>query len=186
MLSEAYPTKTFTTATRTVYAIALAEISDDDLGRGVERLLRDRGRKFFPTTGELLEASAPPAEVVDVSDTLRRIDRLGTYLPSAGHIPPRVETVRAALGDPVADAYAEASPSRLFSDDPTTREIAVLAFAKAIAEGRRRLAISGPRRIAGPDEMLGGSLDAATVAYVTSVAESLTAPSTRRRLAPRQ
>jgi hypothetical protein len=100
-------------------------------------------------------AAIAPTPVFDSSALLRRISALGSNT-GVGWRWPLVGTVRDALGDDVADAYASAGTDRLSSDDDTTRSIAERDFAKALTqyaampETPRLLVASAPeaRRIA--------------------------------------
>jgi hypothetical protein len=174
-LHEAYPTRAITGSTRDVFAIALANVTDEQLAHGTRTLLQESGRTWFPAPGEIIAASLPPDPAVDVSDIVRRIDRLGHYVPTRGHIPPRVDTVRNTMGDAIADAYADAVPDRVFSDDEKTRQIALHQFGKALVDARRRYAIAGI--LAKADDVARIAAPAAEiVGRVNDVARALSAP----------
>lgn len=135
-LHEAYPTRAVTAQTAEVWMTLFAAVADDQLLAGCRRLAVEDGRQFFPSPGEIM-AIVAPAPVVNSDDLLARIARLGSYNPHSGWIYPRIEVVRSALGDAVADAYVEAGASRCFADNDRdggsiSRDIARRQFATHI------------------------------------------------------
>jgi hypothetical protein len=152
-LHEAYPTRAITEQTAEVWLRLFEPVPNAAFLAACERVAVQPGRTFFPTPGEVM-AVAAPSPVVDTDTLLRAIQGMGEYNPHVGMLPPRVEAVRHRYGDAVADAYAEAGPSRLFADDDrdgssVTRDIARRAFSGTIAE-----AVAAnpdlPRQIANP------------------------------------
>ena len=122
-LSEQMTTGQFETAARAVFA------DYDDFG--------------FPPPGVFLKALAGASPPVDVDAVLDRVSKLGEYNPHRGWIYPRPETVRLALGDAIANAYAAAGGAALFADasaDGTsiTRDIARRTFAKDVQVAQER------------------------------------------------
>ncbi len=132
-LHELYPTREIQPATAQAWAMVFAEWPDDELQACAMKAAAERGRTFFPTPGEISAYRAIPT--VDAAAILRRISKLGTYNPNRGWIYPRIETVRAALGDAIANAYSEAGTDRCFADDDSiTQGIAHRMFEKCITE----------------------------------------------------
>lgn len=155
-LHELFPTREIGVATLDAWAMAFAAWPDDELQLCATRAATTPGRTFFPTPGEIA-AFRKVTPIVDVAQLLRRIEKLGRHHPASGYLAPQVYVVREALGDVIADAYATAGgPSRCFSDEEITRNIAFREFQKAATEyaampsGERPLLgnDAGPRRIA--------------------------------------
>lgn len=115
------------------YALGLDDVPDDALRDAVRRAAQTA--TFLPTPAELRRlASAARVRVVDHEAVLDAIAAMGVYLPTTGTTYPRIEAVRQRLGDAVAAAYAEAGGERVFTGNPTTRDIARQAFARELRE----------------------------------------------------
>ena len=117
-----------------VWHAALADVSDEQLGIAVPRLIREYTGDFIPPVARLRDAAgANVAPVVDVDALVHKIDQLGSYNPNTGWCSPRVEVVRRVMGDAVADAYgAVGGPSRLYGGDETGRSIALRDFGREL------------------------------------------------------
>lgn len=126
----------------TLYVAALDDVTDHQLERATVELVKCHRGEWIPTPATIRAAALPPRwePAIDTEELLRHIDRLGTYLPAAGWQSPRVERVRAVMGDVIASAYADAGgPSRCFADDETTRRIALRDFQLALRQARKEL-----------------------------------------------
>jgi len=157
LLQEAFPTREITSKTGEVWKLLFADVPDGPFLSACTALAIEHGRTFFPTPGEVM-ALAAPAPVVDIDGLLTQIHDLGDYGPTGWRYP-GIQSIREALGDSVADAYAEAGGGRCFansdsSGQSTTRDIARREFAKALATTAKRPGLtligpSEPRRLAG-------------------------------------
>jgi len=125
-----------------IYAGALGDLSDDALERALRGAVKTC--KFFPTPAELRELAGSDEPAIDVDGLLQGIERLSTYNPVTGTRLPAVTVVRDALGDAVADAYALAGGSLLFSRNEFGRADAMRIF-------RRELVAAS---LAGPEPTL--------------------------------
>lgn len=134
-LHELYPSRAIGQATAEAWSLTFADWPDDELQVCARAAAASPGRSFFPTPGEVaafrVERMTP---IVDAGKLLRQIEKLGTYSPTIGYQPPTPSTVRAALGDVIADAYATAGGHRCFSDEEMIRSIAYREFQKAATE----------------------------------------------------
>lgn len=140
-LHELYPTREIGEATNEAWHIAFADWDDETLTVCARNAAATPGRSFFPTPGEI--AAFRPAPAIDTAALLRRISAIGTYNPN-GWIYPRIEAVRDALGDAVADAYAAAGAERCFAEDESvTQDIARRAFGKEL-DAAQKLAPTRP------------------------------------------
>jgi hypothetical protein len=140
-LHEAFPTRELTASTTATWADIFESVDDTTMIDAVKRCARTAGRAFFPTAGEVLAYCERERDVLDASAVLRQIERLGTYNPHVGMLPPPVIVVRDTLGDAAAGAYAAAGRERCFADDETTRHIAQRDFDKHFA---RLAVLHGP------------------------------------------
>ena len=139
-----------------VWGAALGDVTDEQLGAAIPHIIKTHTGDFIPPVGVIREAcGANDHAPIDTAAVIRRIDQLGEYSAHVGWCAPRVERVRAELGDAVADAYgAVGGGSRLFCDDETGRTIAerdfMLALRSETAAEERRALPSGrePQRIA--------------------------------------
>jgi hypothetical protein len=135
LLHELYPTREIGPNTAPAWALVFADWDDETLTACVKRAAATPGRTFFPTPGEI--AAFRPVPMVDGPAILRRISALGTYNPN-GWLYPRIETVRDAMGDAVASAYAAAGVERCFADDDSiTQDIARRAFATELTSAQK-------------------------------------------------
>ena len=150
-LHELYPSRAIGQATAEAWSLTFADWPDDELQRCAKAAALTPGRSFFPTPGEVA-AFRKTTPIIDAGKLLRQIEKLGGYSPTIGYQHPTPYTVRLALGDVIADAYATAGGHRCFSDDETTRSIAFREFQKAateyaaMPEGVRPLLESGQLR----------------------------------------
>lgn len=136
---EVFPTREVTKTTYRVWEEILAPLTDEQVQMATARLVREPGRKFFPTTNDVFGVLADLHEKLPVADVVDAIARLGSYTARHGWFPPTVEQVRAALGDGVASAYAVVGGARLWANaaaDGTTitRDIARREFGKALED----------------------------------------------------
>jgi len=135
-----------------LYAAALEDVTDGALAAATLQLVKTHKGEWIPVPAVIREAAGVDA-LPDIDALIRRIDRLGEPNPGYGWLSPDVETVRMAMGDAVADAYADVGAERLFADQATTRDIARHDFRRALALAARRapLLIGGatPKRITG-------------------------------------
>lgn len=137
--------------TNALYYVTLSEqLTTEAFEAAAQHVFAEYDDFGFPPPAIFL-AAAKPAPVFDFHAILRQIDRLATYNPNVGMIPANVGTVRAELGDLVADAYATAGTDRLRSDDETTRSIAQRDFAKALTEYARMPDTPRPLISSSPD-----------------------------------
>ena len=132
------------------WGMALINISDDELKDAVTRfMVLDKG-EFIPPVSKIYALCRPPA-VVDVDALLKRISALGHYNPNSGWIYPRVDDVRKAMGDGIAEAYAAAGTARCFADTASDgshigRDIARRSFAAELDAIQR----TNPAALAAP------------------------------------
>jgi hypothetical protein len=133
LLHEAYPTREITDETGNAWSIVFADVGDREFREGCLRLTRERGRKFFPSSGELMAAIRPPVSI-DTERLLEHIASIGIHTPQAGWLPPRAEAVRNRFGDAIASAYAFAGAGRLYSSNETGRDIARREFAEHLRD----------------------------------------------------
>lgn len=127
MAHEAFPSRQITERTPELWLAVFANVSDARLEAAVYQITVEPDRKFFPTPGEIRAVLQGPPPVLDVPGFVRRIESLGEYNPHSGWIWPRVDVVRARLGDAVARAYGQVG-ALLGSDNETSREIAFRDF----------------------------------------------------------
>lgn len=132
LLHESFPTRGISAETGKAWALIFDGVSDKDFLSACLTAARTPGRTFFPTTGELMGLAAPTPQV-NAEAVLLEIQALATYRPT-GMLWPMVELVSDTFGGHIASAYAAAGSARVFSDNPTTREIAQREFAKALQE----------------------------------------------------
>ena len=127
------PSKNPVTAeTVAFYALGLEELTDDQVK--VATRLAARDCTFLPSPAELAKLVGAHRVVFDVEPILDAIRALGSYLPTSGTTHARVERVREALGDGIAEAYSCAGGARMFSGNETTRDIAQREFAEALRD----------------------------------------------------
>ena len=120
--------------TNALYYVTLSKsLTTEEFTAAAERVFAEYDQFGFPPASVFL-AYARGTPVFDTDALLREIMRHGYYLPTRGDMPPLVGTVRDAMGDVVADAYATVGSARLFSDDETTRSIARRDFTNALTE----------------------------------------------------
>lgn len=151
----------------TVYTAALDDVTDEQLVAATARLLKSHQGGFIPTPAVIRSVALPPV-TLDVPRLLQEIADLAGYCPNGNH-GPRVETVRRAKGDGVADAYAAVGGgTRIYADDATTRDIARREFGKEMEEirgARGADALLPPAPVA-PPRLTSGEATAATEAPV--------------------
>lgn len=140
LMHEAFPTRDVTEKTNAVWALLFADVPDAPFVSACTALAVEHGRTFFPTPGEVM-ALAAPAPRVDIDGILASIHDLGEYGP-AGWRYPGIQSIREAMGDSVADAYAEAGGGRCFANADAnglsvTRDIARREFEKALASASK-------------------------------------------------
>lgn len=121
-----------------VYCAALEDLSDAELAAATAHVVKTHTGEFIPPPAVLRKAVAPAPIAVDSVAVLRRIENLAVYSPQAGMIWPRGDVVLDALGEEVAYAYAAAGGPRVFSDNETSREIAIREFQKSLVEAVSR------------------------------------------------
>lgn len=119
-----------------IYRAVLNDVEDENLERGVKRVLNEHTGGFLPSAALLRELSgANRTGGVDVEAVCRSIAALGAYNPASGWHGPRVELVREVLGDIVADAYGTVGAERVFAYEGTGREIARRDFGLELTAG---------------------------------------------------
>jgi hypothetical protein len=133
----------------------LNDVADPHLMRAVNILLRTNGTWTIPTIAMVRDAAGanPPPDALPAIDTealLKRIGALGSYDPRTGWCWPTVERVWAEIGPSEATAYGLVGPSRLFSDQSTTREIAQREFSVELRREQREA--QERARLAPPEE----------------------------------
>lgn len=151
MLHELYPTREITPTTLDAFAVAFADVSDDEFRQLAVRAAREPGRSFFPTPGDIL--GQRPSPVFDIDRILARVSGLGHHNPNRGWIYPTPEVVRRELGDAIADAYVGAGTTQCFAPESgdgsaVGRDIARRQFAKDLIIAAKRSPIH-PSMIAG-------------------------------------
>lgn len=150
VLHECFPTRPITADTGKVWLEIFRTEDSAPFRAAVSQCVKQVGRVYFPTPGEILAHMQPePEEQVSATEVLKAIEGMGSYRD--GWIWPRVEEVRAALGHAVAAAYGSVGPHRLNSSHAITRDIAERDFAETLANERHADA-SRPeqRRLLGP------------------------------------
>lgn len=132
ILQEVFP-REITEALVRIYQAALKDVDDETLKRATG--LAVTRCKFFPVPSELRDlAGVNRAPFVDTTALLDRIRGMGSYTAASGERPPRVDAVRLACGEQVAEAYSIAGPDRLFAANDTTRSIARRDFEREYSE----------------------------------------------------
>lgn len=121
-----------------VYCAALEDLSDAELATATAHVVKTHTGEFIPPPAVLRKAVAPAALVVDAAAVIRQIEKLATYSPHAGMIYPVLATVHSQLGEAAAYAYAAAGGTRVFSENETSRDIAVREFQKALTDAANR------------------------------------------------
>ena len=142
LLHESFPTRDVTKSTGETWALLFATVRDADFLQACVILATERGRKFFPTPGEIM-AMANPAPSIDADHILAQIGALGEHNPHTGWQYPSAERIWRALGDAVAEAYLDAGGARCFADNDrdgtsVTRDIARRAFGSILADKVQR------------------------------------------------
>ena len=131
------------------WALALSEISDDELRSAVAQFLVLDTGDFVPSVAKIYALCRPP-KPIDTEAMLYRISELGSHNPNIGWMYPSIDTIRRTLGDGIADAYAAAGASRCFAPESNgstvTRDIARQAFAKGVkmTQGTNPTALAAP------------------------------------------
>lgn len=147
-LHEAFPSRDVGERTVELWSRLFRNVSDEEFTRGVEALLLEPDRKFFPAPGEVLRACRGPLPPIDVEAIRRQIAWLGTGSVHVGHIWPRVERVREVLGNGVAEAYGAIGGTRLGANEGTTLEIALRDFGAELQAIAHR---DGPKALLPPE-----------------------------------
>lgn len=120
--------------TNALYYVTLSrQLTTEQFEAAAQRVFEEYDDFGFPPPHVFL-GYANPAPVFDTAALVRQIEKLAGYSPHIGTLPPAPGTVRDALGNVVADAYATVSGARLLSTDETTRAIAVREFSMALTE----------------------------------------------------
>ncbi len=137
VLSVLSPERQMTREQVAAYAMALGDMTDEQLDYAVKRAVREC--RFYPKPAELRDfAGVNVKPKPDVSGTLDRIRALVTY--HRGDQMPSVERVRESLGDAIANAYGYVGPQRLESvvlgGSGVGADIAGREFATALADAQ--------------------------------------------------
>lgn len=127
-LQEAFPSRDVTERTVELWCKLFRNVSDEEFTRGVEAVLTDPKREFFPAPGIVMAAIHGPPPKINFVDLARLIEGMGHYNPHQGWIWPRPDDVRRRFGDAVASGYGFVG-GRLGADDEVTRSIAFRDFA---------------------------------------------------------
>jgi hypothetical protein len=133
-LHELFPTREIGEATLDAWALMFDDWTDDELRACAVQAAKAPGRTFFPTPGEIRAYRVVPT--IDAGAVLRRISKMGTHNPN-GWLYPRLDVVRAELGDAVASAYAAAGGERCFAEGGVSQDIACRTFATELADAVR-------------------------------------------------
>jgi hypothetical protein len=149
-LHELYPTREIGAATAEAWAMTFADWDDATIEACARLAAAEPGRTFFPTPGELV--AHRPRPTIDTARLLRLVERLSVYVPASGMIAPNVETVRAQLGDDVADAYAAAGGALVFSANEAMPS-PTLPLALPAGASTPRMLPPGRRALAGPESL---------------------------------
>lgn len=115
MFARAYTGGVFDDGRVEVYAAALEDLTDEQLANATVRVIKSHERDFIPPAAVILAAARAERSAVDVGAVLNEIHRLAIYNPASGMIYPSVRAVRESLGDAVANAYADAGGTLVFS-----------------------------------------------------------------------
>lgn len=144
-------------ATIALYYVTLSDaMSTEQFEMAARRVFSEYDDFGFPPPAVFLTALAATAPPIDGDAILRRISALGSHHPNRGWIYPRLDVIRDALGDGIAQAYAAAGADRCFADDGSvTQDIARRTFATELTATQRRApglpllpAPIAPRRLA--------------------------------------
>lgn len=139
VLSVLSPERQMTREQVAAYAMALGDMTDEQLDYAVKRAVREC--KFYPKPAELRDlAGVNSKPKPDVTGILARIKALTTYHPNTGDTLPSVERVREELGDAIANAYGYIGPRRLeavvFEGVGVGADIAGREFATALEDAQ--------------------------------------------------
>lgn len=134
VLSVLSPERQMTREQVAAYAMALGDMTDEQLDYAVKRAVREC--KFYPKPAELRDFAGVNAKPKpDVTGIISRIRGLVTFFNGAEHMP-SVELVRDQLGDAIANAYGFVGPRRLesvvFDGVGVGADIAAREFASAL------------------------------------------------------
>lgn len=137
VLSVLSPERQMTREQVAAYAMALGDMTDEQLDYAVKRAVREC--RFYPKPAELRDFAGVNAKPKpDVSGALDRIRALVTYYN--GEQMPSVERVRDALGDVIANAYGYVGPQRLeavvLGGSGVGVDIAAREFATALSDAQ--------------------------------------------------
>ena len=122
-----------------LWAIALEDVSDEQLARAVPEVIRTHRGEFIPPIAVIRDAAGANLEgAVDAEGLLRQIAATGSHSATAGFCGPSAQRVVQGFGAAIGEAYAMAGGgSCLFANEETTRAIASRDFRKALgAVGR--------------------------------------------------
>jgi hypothetical protein len=166
-----------------VYVAALEDVTDAQIEKAVAVVVREEKGAFIPTPAVLRRAIAPAPIVIDSTRLIREIEKLSTYNPNAGMIAPSVDEVREKLGEALAYSYAAAGGPRLFSENPTGRDIASRAFEAAMVETTTRPSL--PIMSAGQRLGRGGSGNVTPLIASTAASLSIERTQNAKQALPR-
>lgn len=159
-----------------VYGAALEDLSDEEIATATALVIKTHTGEFIPPPAVLRKAVAPAPVAVDAEAIVRRIEKLATYNPNRGMVPPAVSTVEERLGPTVAYAYAAAGGPSLFAENDVGRSIALREFQRAMTEAASRPGIALPVFDA---RALPPTKDPKIAALITETAEALAADDRR-------
>lgn len=123
-----------------IYHAALSDVSDDALRVAMGKCVQTA--RFFPQPAEIRDTVGANAKPLpDVDGIVERLKGMCDYHPQYGTTMPRVERVRAELGDAIADAYGFVGPKRLeavvFGGEGTGADIAAREFAEHLLDAQQ-------------------------------------------------
>jgi hypothetical protein len=140
-----------------VYVAALEDLTDAEVAAAAALLVKTHVGEFIPPPAVIRRAVlGDETPRLDIDRIIREIGQMGSYGPN-GWCDASVETVRRQAGSPIAGAYADVGGSRLFSNDPRTRDIAAQEFRRVLgSETAAGYTAFPPWAIANPPRLAAG------------------------------
>lgn len=162
-----------------LYHTALAELTDDETRAATAYVIRTYTAPFIPPPAVLIAAVKPHPVAVDGESVLKEIARrLASHSPTVGMCYPGAASVQREFGALVAYAYTAAGgASRLYSNDDTTRDIALREFQHTLTDAAKRDHAALPILAGSADGVL--LLDARRASLALVGADVNVGPSTR-------
>lgn len=125
-----------------LWEAALSEVTDEQLAAAVPVVIATYTGSFLPPVAVIREAAgANRRPTMDFEEAQKRISDLGYYNPNAGWVYPKVFQVREKLGEVIAAAYLEAGGEQIFSENETSRSIALRVFREKLSSEAKQLGL---------------------------------------------